>query len=90
MDPKVSRRIFKDRVDGIVRNRIRPFEEMLEAETVIAVEPYVRADPEKTPRILEHDVDAVVGQTVVDGQTTELRTTDGCAEKQEPYGDKAW
>jgi hypothetical protein len=88
MDPKVSRRIFEDIVDGVVRNRIRTFEEMLETETVITVEPDVGTYPEKTPRILEHDVYAVVGQTVVDGQTTELRTTYGCAEKQEPYGDK--
>ena len=85
MDPKVSCRIFKDCVDGIVRNRIRPFKEMLEAETVIAVEPYVRADPQTPPLILEHNVYAVVGQTVVDGQTPELRTIHGCAEKQEQY-----
>ena len=83
MDPKVSRRIFKDGVDGIVRNRIRPFKEMLEAETVIAVEPDVCADPKKTPRILEHHVYAVVGKTVVDGQTAELRSTRACAEEQE-------
>ena len=83
MDPEVSRRIFKDGVDGIVRNRIRSFKEMLEAETIIAVESYVGADPKKTPRILEHDVYAVVGQTVIDGQTTKLRSTRGCAEEQE-------
>jgi hypothetical protein len=89
MDPKVSRRIFEDIVDGIVRNRIRPFEEMLEAETVIPVEPYVGAYPKKTPRILEHDVYAVVGQTVIDGQTTKLRSTRACAEEQEQNRDKA-
>ena len=87
MDPEVSRRILEDRVDGIVGNRIRPFKEMLEAETVIAVEPYVGTHPKKTPGILEYNVYAIVGQAVVYGQLTELRTIHGCAEKQEQYRD---
>ena len=87
MDPEVSRRILEDCVDGIVGNRIRPFKEMLEAETVIAVEPDVGAYPKKTPGIFEYDVYAVVGQAVVYGQLTELRTIHGCAEKQEQYRD---
>ena len=87
MDPKASRRILEDIVDGIVRNRIRPLKEMLEAETVIAVEPYVGTHPKKTPGILEYDVYAIVGQAVVYGQLTKLRTIHGCAEKQEQYRD---
>ena len=86
MDPKVSGRIFEDVVDGIVGNRIRPFKEMLEAETVVTVEAHVGADPQEAPGVLEYDIDAVVGQTVVDGQLPELRTRRGRAGQQEQYG----
>ena len=62
---------------------------MLEAETVITVEPYVGTYPKKSPGILVHYIDAVVGKAVVDGQATELCPLHGGAEKQECYGDKA-
>ena len=88
MDPKVSGRIFEDVVDGIVWDRIRPFKEMLEAESVIAVQSHVGADPKETARVLEYHVYAVVGQAVAHGKTPELSSIHGWAEQQEQYGDQ--
>ncbi len=89
MNPKPSCRIFEDIIDGIVRNRIRPFKKMFETETVIAIQPYVGAYPQKSPGVLEYYVYAIVREAVVYGQMAEFCTVQGRTEQQKQYGNKA-
>jgi hypothetical protein len=72
MHPEMSLRILKDIVDGIVGNGGRALEEMLEAETVIAVQAHMRTHPQESLRIFVYDINTVVGKTIVDGKPPEL------------------
>jgi hypothetical protein len=87
MHPEMSLRILEDVVDGIVGDGGRALEEMLEAETVIAVQAHMRTHPQESLRIFVYDINTVVGKTIVDGKPPELCTMNPGAENKKEARD---